>query len=298
MLNFFGTFPAGVRDFAISALKEHDKDVAITYSDESFIAFSSKLPMDSIKKWAFLSTIYADITDKVVPKAVNTFLKENNYQIKSKVEYVDGKAAKTTPLATAYNAKIQPLTLRVEKRGQNVFSGIPIASNHSEIKGMLSPTVSFYMCYIAGIKPNMRILDPFAGYGAIADSILRSFNPRKIYLIEKAQEIALNLKKKYSTISKVTVINENCLKALVDFPYEYDAIATDPPWGLYENRDVTRELGQFISIVARARRPITLLLDRNIVIKEIADSCEYNITKQVDILVSGHKASIYVLSVG
>lgn len=172
-------------------------------------------------------------------------------------------------------------------------------------KGELRPELANILCYLSDPLPNELFLDPFCGSGAIPIQRAKFF-PKGLVIasdIDEQKVASLKARAKALSLTKRIVVRRD--DALNLGRYESGSIhkiVTDPPWGHFVQTSCpipefySRMLSEFarvlrtdgrIVIVTAETRALETSLDR-------PDS-RLTIEQRFNILLSGKKASVYVL---
>ncbi|NUM36606.1 MAG: methyltransferase domain-containing protein [Candidatus Brocadiae bacterium] len=170
-------------------------------------------------------------------------------------------------------------------------------------KGELRPELAYIMAALAQAHPEDILLDPFCGSGAIPFA-LALFPNKKIIASDNAKEKIHQLHLKAKLEGKK--IEVQCLDALElekVYQNQINKIITDPPWGFFSMQSIDLEefyskmMKSFLSILKRNGKIVALIGKKDTFEKVLAKfSLTLEIAKKYDILVSGKKAAIYVLT--
>lgn len=167
--------------------------------------------------------------------------------------------------------------------------------------GELRPELAYLLCAMASPQPSFHILDPFAGYGAIPEQIVKHFPCERLHISDLSREMAdhLSLRQAAWKAPYVTVKQRDALN-MADIPsHSLDAVITDPPWGYYEELgDISTFYQQMLFELERVLKPegtIVLLSARKPELEAAAHACGFLIKKNISTLVNGKKAGVYVL---
>ncbi|MDR2597316.1 MAG: methyltransferase domain-containing protein [Treponema sp.] len=164
-------------------------------------------------------------------------------------------------------------------------------------KGELPPPLAWTMCRLARPAHNDIVLDPFCGYGSIADAALKHFHIQKFFACDNDREAASYISERFKKRK-----NENFTFYRNDFSglpliigeKSVDVIVTDPPWGHYreinENDFYTKMFEVFGKLLKEGGRVVVLCA--NNCLKGAAPS-GFKAQDSIPILLSGRKAVIY-----
>ena len=166
-------------------------------------------------------------------------------------------------------------------------------------KGELRPELAYIMCALGGVRREGTALDPFAGYGAIPEQLLRRFSCARILASDNDAERVADLRRRFEGETSVAVARRDALD-MADLPdASVDSIITDPPWGFYENiEDIGAFYRRMLSAFHRVLRPggsLVLLSARKEEFEGAVQDAPFAIEKRYDTLVNGKKAAVYLL---
>ena len=171
-------------------------------------------------------------------------------------------------------------------------------------KGELRPELANILCRLSGPLPDELFLDPFCGSGAIPIQRAKSF-PKGLVIasdIDEQKVSALKAKIKALGLTKRVVVRRDDALNLTRYHSEsIHKIVTDPPWGHFMQISsiadfYDRMLEEFSRILRPNGRSVivtgeTLALDNSL----DRLSSKLAMTQKFNILLSGKKASVYVL---
>ncbi len=168
-------------------------------------------------------------------------------------------------------------------------------------KGELRPEFAYLMCMLGALDKSMIVMDPFAGYGAIAKQVNKSFHFNKMYVSDINPECVKNLCHYFDKEQKVEVALRDALDMEDIDDCTIDAIITDPPWGYYEQIDnierfyvnMLKEFGRILNVSGY----IIVLSARRNEFESAVIKQKYRICKKYDTLVNGKKASVYLVNI-
>lgn len=173
-------------------------------------------------------------------------------------------------------------------------------------KGELRPELANVLCRLSEPAPDELFLDPFCGSGAIpiqrAENfpkglvIASDFDEQKVSAL-KARIKALGLAK------RVVVRHDDALNLTRYQPNSIHKIVTDPPWGYFAETSFpvtefyTRMLQSFARVLRPGGRSVIVTGATPALDDALSNSSQsLQVTRRFNILLSGKKAGVYVLS--
>jgi predicted RNA methylase len=172
-------------------------------------------------------------------------------------------------------------------------------------KGELPPSLAYILCRLSQPVYTDTVMDPFCGYGSIPEQLFKHFPLERFYAFD-IDDTALNYTRtKLSRISPSKCSIQKADIALVPSllrPACLDVIITDPPWGIYKpipsiDRFYTEMLTLFAGLLKPAGRAV-ILSARDGGLDAAANTGSFEIVSTIPVLVSGRKATIFVLKKG
>lgn len=169
--------------------------------------------------------------------------------------------------------------------------------------GQLHPELAYMLCWLSGPGPKDVVCDPFCGHGSIPLELCRRFPFGEIHAFDTDEAMLDSARAKLPRRDNIHIKKQDALNLSKVFPSgTVDAFITDPPWGLY--RDVGMDIGEFyrraLSEMALCLGPwerIVLLTAAKDALLAAAESVPgLALTERYDILVSGKKAGIFLLT--
>ncbi|MDR0376748.1 MAG: methyltransferase [Spirochaetaceae bacterium] len=189
--------------------------------------------------------------------------------------------------------------------------------------GELPPPLAYLLCRLSGPKPGDVAADPFCGYGAIPAERLRRFPVSRFYASDRDGGAVEYARKKLAGDAGGRCIFRQAdvysLPSLLP-PESLDAIITDPPWGLYTDIKgpgpaqrsggptarvpvppipIQRFYEDIVEIFAELLKPggraVVLTARRPELADAAARTGKFEIGDAIPILLSGKKASVFVL---
>ncbi|MDR0910898.1 MAG: methyltransferase [Spirochaetaceae bacterium] len=168
--------------------------------------------------------------------------------------------------------------------------------------GELTPPLAYILCYLSKPKHGQKVLDPFCGYGSIPLARAKYFPQSDIYAADIDEKVLVYTKSKLP--KTVHVINTDIAHLLYTEELHncintFDTIITDPPWGVYEKK---KDLGRFYNDMLKtcvqllkADGVVVMLTAATQELSEALKRTTLSITARYNILLSGKKASVFVL---
>lgn len=180
------------------------------------------------------------------------------------------------------------------------FTGLHTIEKYE--KGELHRPLAHILCLIAEPSAEDLIIDPFAGSGAIAQECAYSFQYKQFVVTDTDSKLVLSMKQKLSKLPGVIVLKDDALHLHTRADNSVDRIITDPPWGIHDGtkQDLhsfyTKMINSFLRVLKVGGRAVILMGQKDIFDNVLSSYIEtIEVTKTLDILVSGKKARIYVL---
>ena len=164
--------------------------------------------------------------------------------------------------------------------------------------GELSPPLAWLLCRAAGLRSGDTVLDPFSGYGAIPEAVIKHFPVKKIVALDTENRCVKICRRKKSLQSERAGIHNADFFSFSFSPGSFDAIITDPPWGHYRESQIPQEvfyekmLAFFSGLLKPEGRAVILAgIELESAAKKTA---ALKLEKSMPVLVSGKKASVFV----
>ena len=172
-------------------------------------------------------------------------------------------------------------------------------------KGELRPELANILCRLSDPTQNELFLDPFCGSGAIPIQRAKFFAQGLVIASDKDERNIKSLKERVKNLSLQKRVVVRCDDALHLSRYEdrsIHKIVTDPPWGHFvgTNMPIDEFYRAMLSEFARLLRPegrIVILTAETTAMDVVIERCKHlTVSRKLNILVSGKKASVYVLA--
>ena len=171
-------------------------------------------------------------------------------------------------------------------------------------KGELRPELANILCRLSDPSPDELFLDPFCGSGAIAIQRAKSFGPVLVISSDKDEQNVNSLKERVKELGLRRRIVVRCDDALHLTRYEDHSIhkiVTDPPWGHFVGTDMpigefySAMLSEFVRLLRPGGRLVILTAETGTMDMAIEHCEQITISRKFNILMSGKKATVYVL---
>lgn len=335
MKTYFSTFITGFGEVVKQALRSTIKDVNIKMMEDGLIIYETDITDEEIKNLRFLnnSFILLKISERTDPNSPNAFIKSiiNDPDIEDIKSLLPDKKTSFrivfsrenqlikihSDILKKFEDKITKLGLEVNRADAKLEFWVILRRNglglfglrvtqHKDLqkvleKGELRPELAHILCLISYPSDTDIFLDPFAGYGAIPIERAVSFLYAKIIagdinlgLVEKLRTKVASLNKKivvgHFDGTNIRVLNDKSISKIV----------TDPPWGIYQGRNLNLEslysnmLKEFSRILKPFGIAVILVGDNEIledILKKYSD--KFDLLKKHHTLVNGQKAQVF-----
>ncbi len=334
MTSYYSTFITGTQEIIPTALKQKLKDVQIDTVLDGLVVYKTAEPVEKIKDLRFFNNTFVLLfrtkskisLEKLaktilgnrnvlsgIPKVI--FKNKRSFRVitsdenetvsinKSLLAKTENVISKKLKLKT--NRSLPDLEFWFLKRSEGYgFIGIRITKtpNYEKTlhKGELRPELANLMCLTGDLKQSDVVLDPFAGYGSIPIECVKSFKVKQIIASEKDKEVFKLLEKRVKEFGKKIVLGRwDALNLTSLTNSSVDRVITDPPWGLYSQKNVDIEefyqkmMNEFSRILKPGGLLVLLTAQKEILEKTINRSKTFKLLSKYDVLVSGKKAAIY-----
>jgi tRNA (guanine6-N2)-methyltransferase len=172
-------------------------------------------------------------------------------------------------------------------------------------KGELRPELANVLCRLSDPSPNELFLDPFCGSGAIPIQRAKYFPSGLVIASDKDERIVNSLKERIKDLGLRKRAVVRCDDALHLTRYgdgSIHKIVTDPPWGHFVGTEMPIQefycamLREFVRMLRPDGRLVILTAETAVMNTVIEHSGQLTISKTFNILLSGKKATVYVLA--
>ncbi len=336
MATYFSTFITGFTDVIQEVLTKRFEKIQIEEELDGMIVYSTFAPVTQILEQKYFNNTFVLLASCPVQKDATTasivkdLYRKANFGVARKyaviqraskfrisisreneltsinneiVKKIEEKILSQTPFKLDRQRADYEFWFVIRSEGK-AYLGMRITKLKAKPeKGQLRPELAQLLCALSNPAPEDIFLDPCAGSGAIVQERL-TIGPFKQLIAgdsdpNKATALKFLFKKnKFIQTRQLDVANLYTIEAA-----SINKIVTDPPWGLYDDRD--KDYSEFYTkILLEFKRVlipngiIVVLTARKEEFKKAltAVNTELSIKQKLDILVSGKKASIYVLS--
>jgi len=167
-------------------------------------------------------------------------------------------------------------------------------------KGELPSPLAWTMCRLAGPVHGGTVIDPFCGYGSIADAALKHFHIGKFIACDNDKKSADYTASRFQNRKKKDFILYRCDFAelpLLTGENSVDAVITDPPWGQYreisDDNFYVKMFEVFGKLLKDGGRAVVLYATGGGFLQALP-GC-FKPENSIPVLLSGRKAVIYQL---
>nr|MCR4577815.1 methyltransferase domain-containing protein [Clostridiales bacterium] len=167
--------------------------------------------------------------------------------------------------------------------------------------GELRPEFCRLMIACAPPERGAVVCDPFCGYGAIPRQLLSGFEVGRVMASDIDRGKVERLRREdWAKSPRLDLRAADALRLEHLQDGAADAVITDPPWGYYEDiGDIAEFYERMLRELLRVTRPGSSLVVLSARKQEFAAACDQlgiGIFRQVDTLVNGKKAAVFVLN--
>lgn len=308
MNSFFATFPAGCYEIIARQLKGFALgELKITSHDDSSVIFDSKLKPERLIELRYFTNIYLLIE----PNSPTSFFRGKYFSLAQFQEGQPTAMPERERLLTENSIRndfgLIPDTHRslndfyvIERQfGGPRLLGLKLArakfKRQTLAAGELRPELAHIICLVAGVKPNDRLLEVFAGSGALAFEAVRGFGLKQVVAIDQQKAAGRH----ESPAISWNVADARDLSTFQDG--SFDRVLADPPWGDYQTmaEDEQQKLYKLsLSEMTRVLKPsgvLVVLSGSALLDSAVAGAAGLQLIKNYPILVSGKKARLFKL---
>jgi len=332
-MQYYSTYAQGFSALCKEILLKEDTKVQIHEVGESYISYTSNLPIEKIKSFIFFEQTFLLI--KYFTKDNKDFSNQTEwfYKNSSSVNFKLSKLGQNRTFRivgssnSLDNSRIQSeinrldhvvninrggadYDIRIVEKNDHGFIGIRI-THPAEFagylqKGSLRKEIAYYMLYLSEMKKLDIFIDPFCGGGIIPILRAKTRAYNKVFCTDK--EI-FSVKQKiancYTPMKNLKVVQSditNLYQNLKKYSQaKFNKIVTDPPWGLINKidnkEDFYRNMFSVFNDITDNKATIVLLTpDLKIVEKLISISnTNFEISKVIKGKISGRESNIIKL---
>lgn len=289
---YFSTFISGLSEIIKARLEKELLNLNIDLLLDGLVVYSTDDEVSKIKTLRFFNNSFLLQSPKKKFVSVSgktfrvVFSKENELISvnKERLSKIENKIAKLNNL-TVDRANPDFEFWFLKRREGQEFTGIRL-TRHPDYKtvlakGQLRPELADILCYLSDPQKTDIILDPFAGSGAIGMA-------RKNYPYDKifSQDIKIG----FDATNMTDILDKSINK-----------IITDPPWGISVGLDLNlpdlyfKLLSEFHRVLKPDGIAVVLMGNKDTFEKILLDFPTFKLINKYNILVSGKKASIYII---
>jgi hypothetical protein len=326
-VDYIALYPAGTTSLVAEALRGLLPGVEIRESDDSAMAFASPGRLRSAVAVPFVKNLFAisasarrrgldaSVTELAgKAQALHRPLGATAFRV---MFHIDGQLVSPSPTARqGLERAIRAATgLRPESRGRcqeywvigrrdwpSAYLGerLPPGQGGPALpKGALSPELSALLVSLSRPDPRDVFLDPFAGSGSLVAARLGG-PARKIIYNDRAEAARRSAEARLGHKPGLVFLHEDGTAMTSLQPGEISAVATDPPWGEYDDSvgDYAEFAGALAAELARLLHPrvgrLVLLTSRRrepdwmVALRRRGFAGD----PPIEVLVNGHSASV------
>jgi predicted RNA methylase len=335
---FYATFIPGLRLCIEEAIRKRFPDARILKSIDGAVLFETGTPYDQLNFFCF-NNIFDVVGVREGAAPIESHIREFLSGVKGGCENIvsrNNKKFRTFRIMVSVENKPSPIGeslrcdaenyisrvsgLKPDRRGGNAAGkaaefwfigrseGFSLFAKRLTLRpswdkslhpGELPPPLAWMLCFIAQLKPGSAVLDPFCGYGSIAEAALRHFHVKQFAACDSSDEAAAFTSARFNRGKRCA--DSRFLFYKADFrslpsllsENSFDAIVTDPPWGLFGRidsgfyEDMFRLFG---TVLKEGGKAVVLCANR----EGIVAASNFRLEEEIPILLSGRKASIFL----
>lgn len=337
MATYFSTFITGFADVIEEVITKRFLKVTIDEVLDGMIVYSTFAPVTQIldqkyfnnsfvllaqcpaKEEATTASIVKDLFKKANFGSVRKFTvlqKASKFRVSISreneltsinneiVRKIEEKIMSQTPLKLDRQRADYEFWFVIRSEGK-AYLGMRITKLKSKpAKGQLRPELAQLLCALSDPAPEDVFMDPCAGSGAIVQERMTIAPFKAMYAGDTDPNKVTQLKFTFKKSKTVTVLPLNAAHLGEIEDASIDKIVTDPPWGLYTDHDkdytefYTKMLSEFRRVLKQTGHVVVLSARKEEFERALSShSTSFILKNKLDILVSGKKASIYVLRV-
>jgi tRNA (guanine6-N2)-methyltransferase len=324
--SYYSTFIPGLGEPIAEALRESLPDSKILLSLDGLVAYATDAKPEFVAKFPFVTNSFyilkrfenTSVEDMAADVANDTALHVEGPRgtfrviasVANQLVAIDGKVVEALERRIAEKTKLRPNRSKpdhefwlLERSEGYGFFALRVshhkAYDKSLQKGELRPELANILCRLSDPAPNELFLDPFCGSGAIPIQRAQFFPPGLVIASDSDQGKVDALKQRIKELGlrkRVVVRSDDALHLTRYEDGSIHKIVTDPPWGHFVNTDLPIEdfYRAMLAEFARLLRPggkLVILTTAPLVIND-----RFILSRTLNILVSGKKASVYVLA--
>lgn len=339
MRSYVSTFITGSESLIPDLLKNHIDDVVIHHVSDGLIHFSSARSYQTIRSLPFVTNTFICLGSttsqsrqedvdpvKIIKRlsqqaeysVLQTTISRNNERLfrvrvsqhgdlisipKVIAQRITSDIATRTPYTNDPLKSDLEFWFLIRKDTHAYYAVKEVQAHKKREKGVLASDLAYILCSLTSPDRTNVVFDPFAGSGVIPFTYVRHFSADQVIASDYDQVNVSKMKKTEAKMrEQVTVQNWDALHLGELADKSVDCIVSDPPWGIYQKKDInikkfyTMMMDELIRILS-GNGCIVLLTSQKELLIEVLHGYEHEvtITQRYDILVSGKKAGIFVL---
>jgi tRNA G10 N-methylase Trm11 len=175
------------------------------------------------------------------------------------------------------------------------------SDDQKQDKGELRPEMAHLLNLLSEPAPTDIYLDPFAGHGSLPSDRMANFPYRQIYLSDQDRSLMSRLRHQIKG-KHITIKDADALRLTYLNDASVNKIVTDPPWGVFQMKDVNyvtfyHDMLKEMVRVIQPKGVIVILTGKPLELQEALFQYSETLamTKKLNTLVNGKKASVFVL---
>jgi hypothetical protein len=308
-VKYFATFVSGAQAIIGDRLaKFPNASLTVESLRDGVVLFESALKTEQLSELRFLNNVYqllaqdlpiAELPVPELPKGETFIIRvRKGSQPSTPPDELTDKLISAGLVPDAHNPRHEFLFW--ERTDGQVLWGYALPRAGFKLRhletGELRPELAHILGLVAGLDAKDRVLDPFAGYGAIVRECLQGFHCEEVIAMEHNEHLIPHLK----SIPRLVALHGDAGSLPNIETRSTDRIISDPPWGHYEGKSqqdlwhLYRGAMMQMHRVLRAKGAAVILTAAPF-FPQLASEQSFDIVKQYPILVNGRKATIYKL---
>lgn len=301
MTQYFATFVSGAEEIIATRLQKFpNAELKVLEQLDGVVSFESSLSPNQLTELRFFNNVYQLLPEGQMPQLQNG----TKVQLRAR----DGSQPSELPqdvlqklVAAGYEivAHKPQVELLYWRRGDGrVFWGQmlprPGFKTRKLESGELRPELAHILGLVAGVDSKDVVVDPFAGYGAIAREMLQGFHCQNVIAVEHNEHLIPHLK----SIPHLVAVHGDAGQLSHIETRGVDRVVTDPPWGEFNGMSADEVKRLYHAAIIQMHRVLrakgcAVILTSVDFLQTMAEENAFVVEKTYNILVSGRKATIY-----